>query len=297
MRLCHDSTGVNLMKKMLAIAAVGISFGLPFWAGAVPVDCPDSFCFVSDDNSTVGIDPEETPNPGAMTEWTVDGVNHLFEQGWWVRHDLTSDNLHQSDLDLLSATEDDDTNVIELLYTDGIIEVRSTYSLFGGAGGSGLSDISETHVITNLTSSTNAQDLDLTFFVYTDPDINESTDGETAEFINGDTIVQTDSDGVSEMVVTATTPITHFEIDFYSSLLDDLELDPTKVLDDSTTPLGPDDITHAFQWDFFTLDVGASATVVVQKQVNAVLTAPEPGTLALLGMGLIGLSFRVVRRS
>ena len=233
-----------------------------------------------------------------MTSWVVDGIDHLYEQGFWIQHDFTTADLHQSALTLLTATEDEDTNTIFLVYADPFVEVRASYTLFGGPAG--ISDIFERYEITNISASTqNPVDLDLTFFVYTDADINDSSSDETAVFIGtvgdaiaGDMIVQTDEDGLSTLTVTAANlGVTHMEIAEYSDLLDGvdgLEDGAPTTLDDIGSPFGPGDATHAFQWDIFTLDIGTTTVIEVQKAVNSQLVAlPEPGTLALLGIGLL----------
>jgi hypothetical protein len=61
-------------------------------------------------------------------------------------------------------------------------------------------------------------------------------------------------------------------------------VNPVTLADDSGA--GPGDITWAYQW---TPNIGVGGSYIISKDMAATVVVPEPGALALLSVGLVGL--------
>jgi hypothetical protein len=261
---------VVIMTGLLAVALTGL-FSRPSAAGL--------FTLV-DDNSVVEFDTDTYL--GAYS-WTVDGVSHLQQQWFWYR---VGDTFEQS-IDSLSiqgeqATDtnlDGDLDTLFVAYDgdDFLLEIR--FSLDGGAPGSDASDLGEQITIT----ATGDGSLDFHFFQYTNFDLEGTPGGDTAVFTNVNTVQQ--SEGSFQLTEAVITPFAnHREIDVYSNTLDELnDFAPTTLSDTPAigTPFGPDDVTWAFQWDFF---IPPSGSVQISKDKN-MSAIPEPASWILFGMG------------
>jgi hypothetical protein len=228
--------------------------------------------------------------------WSIDGVDQLFQQWFWYR--LGSDAEHSIDTLTLQAAVASDTDLsgqnetLFLRYVGNGFELDVSYRLVGGSAGSGTADLQETIRIKN----TGIKALDFHFFQYVDFDLNNTRNDDTAWLANPNSIRQSDPAGVlSETVVTP--PANHYEIAFFSNTRDKLNDGAATTLSDTTTPLGPGDVTWAFQWDL-PIDVGDTAIIGKTKHIEAI-EARLPDTpsaalllgIALTGLGLIGRRF------
>ncbi len=83
---------------------------------------------------------------------------------------------------------------------------------------------------------------------------------------------------------------THGEVGILPGLLTALNDGSPTTLGDIDGPLGPGNLTFAFQWDF-TIDPNGSALISKTK----LITVPEPTAAALVSLGLVALALR--RRS
>jgi hypothetical protein len=79
----------------------------------------------------------------------------------------------------------------------------------------------------------------------------------------------------------------HGEIAFYPSIISRLGNGSPDTLLDIAGPLGPGDITWAFQWDF---EIAPGGSELISKVKY--LTVPEPSSLALVSLGLAALLAR-----
>lgn len=267
--------------KLLAILIIGVFF----LAAATSVGA--TVFTLEDNNSTVVID---SASSSGMSEWTVDGTDQLYKQWFWYRVGDTAEASIDT-LPLLKETVADfslytGNDHLSLIYGNdpGPFTIQVNYDLTGGSAGSFNSHIAETIKITN----TGASSLDFHFYQYTDFDLNGTPNDDTAERINDNTIRQWDTGGGIQFgeVTTTTTP-DHYQIDIHPNIINMLNDGDADDLLDITSPLGPDDITFAWQWD---VTIGAGDNVII-SQTKTMSPVPEPGTLLLIGLGFLGLGF------
>lgn len=253
--------------KILGIAAV-VAGTAPAFAVIHTLEDRNSRATVNDASSS------------GMTSWTVDGTNQLFQQWFWYR--LAGDTQESAINSLpLMGSQATDTNVfvdprvdtVSLLYGTTVFEAEITFQLRGGAAGSGQATIAEQIRLTNRGSTP----LSLSFFQYSDFDVNGTAGGDTVEITGGNTAWQ--SDGAFGMSETVVTPMpSHYQAGAWPSILNGLNDGAITNLNDTAGPL-TGDMSWAFQWDF---DLGAGDSVVISK-VKGI--TPAPGALALLGLG------------
>jgi len=232
---------------------------------------------LTDLNSTVDIDP--ATQAGAFN-WTVDGVDQLYQQWFWYRVGSVGP---EKSIDTLPAP------VVAVLgrnatitYTTANFVVDIAYTLTGGTLGSGTSDLAETIRIRNTSGSA----LDFHFFQYSDFDLNGTPGGDTV-FIRDDknSAIQYESAVLSE-TVDAPTP-NHWEAALFNSTLAKLNDGVATTLNDDFGPYTGDG-TWAFQWDKTIAASGIGSTFIISKDKN-ISPVPLPSTMMLLGSGLAGL--------
>lgn len=243
---------------------------------------------LTDKNSTVTIDPN---SQAGMNSWTVDGTDHLNQQWFWVGvggSEVSVDTLALTG----AATFDDDFDagdeVAEISYAGTGFTIELELTLTGSA--TNESSIGEVIEITN-TSST--EPLELRFYQYNDFHL-----GGTASDISvtitdppGNTAIQIDAASVAIETAVTQTP-DHFEVAFDPTTLTSLNDGAVTTLSDTTGPLGPGDLTWAFQWDF---TIGAGDSIVLSK--NKSLQIPLPSAAYLAGGLLCGIAARRRRQT
>ena len=232
-----------------------------------------------------------------MNNWTVDGVNHMFQQWFWYR----VGNNPEASIDTLALIKggvtdtnfDGDNDTLYLKYGNDQAATRYTVevriALDGGSAGSRLSDIAEQITIKNTGSSS----LDFHFFQYVDFDLGgDGAPNDTVQLVNANTVRQSDPDWtVAETVDTP--PADGFELDFWAATRNKLNDGAATTLGNAlgAGPVGPGDVTWAFQWDE-TISVGGAFQISKDKNITLI---PEPATLGLLLVG--GLALLRRRRS
>lgn len=233
---------------------------------------------LSDQNSEVKIDPN---SQSGMFSWTVDGVSQLFQQWFWYRIGSTGG---ESSIDTLDATPTEvsiDTDAsggddfASITYTGTGLKVQVKYVLTGGLAGSHNSDVSEVITITN----TGSTGIDLSFFQYSDFDLNGSPGGQTVNITGGNTARQGGNGFVLSETVVTPAP-THHEAATFSDTRDSLNDGNPTTLNDVNFASG--DVTWAFQWDR-TLGAGQSFIISKDKNLHQI---PEPFSLGMWGIGL-----------
>jgi hypothetical protein len=247
---------------------------------------------LSDKNSSVQVDDA---SQSGMFNWTVNGVNQLAQQWFWFRVGSTGPESSINTLPLLSATASDTNgnglnDTLFLSYgSTSALQIDVTYSLQGTTAAG--SSIGETINIKNNSSSP----LDFHFFQYSHFTLGNVAGAETETLLNPNTVrVLGTGNLFSETVVTRAP--NHYELgltpDSPNTLTRLNDANPT-TLSDGPTTRGPGDATWAFQWDQ-SIAPGATFTISKDKSLQLV---PEPGTLTLISVGLLGgLAFLRKRR-
>ncbi len=230
----------------------------------------------------------DTADPDNNYNWTVDGVGQLYQQAFWFRVGSSGpeQSVHLLPIDIEGSTDtnfdgDPDSLFVRYLDPNNGFKIETRYALSGGTNGSGASGMSEQISITN----TGSVPLAFHFFQYADFDINGTADGDTAVFTNANAVRQFELG--SELTETVVTPVpSHREVAFYDTTLNKLTDNLPTTLSDTPAfdvPVGPGDVTWAFQWDFI-VEPNGSFLIHKEKNLKAGPTIPEPTAIALLGI-------------
>ena len=224
----------------------------------------------------------DTLAQAGMSNWLVEGTDHLFQQWFWHRVGATGGETSLDTLTQLGifATDtnpftDPRDDTLAVLYGGTGYSVELLYTLRGGAQGSGVSDITEQIIITN----TGMETLDFHFFQYCDFDIGGTAAGDTAWIQGGNTAVQQDLATGVTFTETVVTPMpSHYEVAEWNDILTSLnDASPTTLLDVAGPVSG--DLTWAFQWDVV---LGPGQSYIISKDKS--IQIPGPAALALLGL-------------
>jgi hypothetical protein len=246
---------------------------------------------LTDKNSSATIDPN---SQSGMSSWIVNNVNQLSQQWFWYRVGSAGPEASLDSLSLLSAVPSDTNgnglnDTLSLRYgndpTASAFEIDVTYGLQGTRAAG--SSIGETINIKNNGSSP----LDFHFYQYSDFDLGGTTGNDSEALLNPNTVrVVGDGDLFSETVVTRAAD--HYELALNPFTINRLnDANPTTLQDGSVTA-GPGNVTWAFEWDQV---LNSGDTLTISK--NKTLQIPEPGTLALISIGLLGGLILLRKRS
>ncbi len=277
------------------------AFAVAFAATATAVlglsASPASAITLVDENSTAEFD---LTSQAGLFDWIVDGTDHLFQEWFWYRigDEGPEQSIDTLTLDLFGATDtnfDGDDDTLFARYIHDLFELTIKWSLDGGAIGSGASDIGEQISITN----TSGSNLAFNFYEYTDFDINDSAGDDEVEFKNsgelGQFFIQRDAGsqgGVFEIALDLPPAIQ--EAAFFDDTISKLNDGDADDLNGFGGPLGPGDLTAAWQWKF---DIGRGETVQISKDKQITSTpVPEPGAIGgLLAIGTFGIGVMLKR--
>jgi len=257
---------------------------------------------LSDLNSTFSVN---TSSPAGAFSWQVDGTEHLFKEWFWYRAgfmgrertiDLTAANAAAGVSVVMSDSADADpgNDLLVVSYSHPQSSTNPTlaytiqveYDLNGSANNTGLSSLNEKVTITNYTTGNLAFHL----FEYSDFNVNGTANDDTATAVTSSTITQTDDTGGSA-TVSVTQPVPdHYQIAPVPTILNSLNNSTQTTLNDTTTNVsGGGDIGFAFQWSEI-IAPGSSFVIDKTKAIEGFPTAvPEPGSMFLVGSGLLAL--------
>ena len=304
----HKQKGAAMGRNTVGVLAIALAAGLMVIAGATPASAEfinPSVITLSDRNSSAQID---LGDQRGMYNWTIDGVNHLNQQWFWYRVGNTGGEQPINALTLDSYSLSEAGNSLDVTYTGAAagttFAVDVNYLLTGGAVGSRWSDIAETIRIRN----TGQASLDFHFFQYSDFDLMGTAGNDTVEIGDfGSVLVARQTDGMvalSETSALALRVPNFCEVGVYGATLAKLNDGLPTELDNSVGPLGPDNVTWAFQWDKTLGQAGSNTDTLLiskDKQVQVDTQAPEPMTISLLAAGgavmLLGRRYRRVATS
>jgi PEP-CTERM motif-containing protein len=246
---------------------------------------------LEDGNSKVTITAD---SEDGMKNWCVDGVDQLYKQWFWYRVGSTGRERSINTLGLDNPMQTAD-NSLYAEYAEDRFRIEASFTLMGGAMGSGESSIGEQIKIKNLTGSP----LDFHFFQYTDFDLQGSAPGDTVQLFTDSMGLFTEALQVKGNFRFADTVVSpganHGEASIAASpnsLNIRLNNSTPTTLNDFAGPL-TGDTEWAFQWDKV-LAPYASLTIYIVKD-SYMVPIPEPGSLSLVAAGLV--LFGIVRRS
>jgi hypothetical protein len=241
---------------------------------------------VTNNNSVITVNPA---SPNGMTAWSIGGNNILNQHSFYYRLGSGASSAISS-LHLLSQSSTD--KAITTTYENGSSPGASTfslsvsYSLAGGLASSGVSDIAEQITISSLN---NAVLTGFRFYQYAsfiganNVELSQST--RTGLF--NDAYVYGPGLSVQESVDTGVVPGAN-EGEADANTLFNVQNGNT--LNNSLTGTGG---SWAFAWDE---NIGAGGSVIISKDLNAIVPVPEPSTWALFLVGVAIGGLHLYRR-
>jgi hypothetical protein len=241
-----------------------------------------------DGNSSVSISTSDW----AMYNWTVDGVNSLYRQGFYFSYDGLT---REKPLDFLPLTYAKQTGntALALTYANSVVSITVNYTLLGGTAGSGQSNIGEQVRVVNLTPNP----LPFHFFQYADFDLTDYSDN-TVEL--GRNVMNQYNSALQtyhniQFADTVISPgASHGEAGIGQTIFNKLIDNDLDTLNDFGGPI-TGDATWAFEWDPVIAPGGSFNVIIGKSQYTLV---PEPSTFSLVPMGLMALGMaRRFRRS
>jgi hypothetical protein len=279
-----------MIRNRIALIA-GCACLLAVLLAAVP---SQAAVLLTNGNSTTTID--QSSSAGQMN-WFVDGSNELAQQWFWV----SINGAAPVAINTLSAATivSQSSNAVTFSYTGSGITVQTTFTLNGGAAGSGTSDMPISIAVTNNSTTST---VNVNIFEYANFDLNASAGN---DLLN---IVQNTPSGFIQQTEGATSITETNTIDAFNqwqggSPASVLGPGAGSVLSGSlgdspalNTQIGPADEAWAVEWIRASIaingQVGSTVSVSKNEHLSGALpglSVPEASSIAV--WGLLGLTF------
>ncbi len=260
------------MKKMVALLA-----GLLMMAATSAMALT-----LTNDNSTA-----EIANDGSWVNWSVNGINSMYQTNFFYQINggtiyalNTSPYSYGYEVASTTKTFENTSKFAAVTYTGDQLTAELTYVLDGASPGQVASDMGLQFSLKNTTNLTQ----NVRVFQYVDLDISNTASDDYASKGPGQKINQWDEKAMVEMVYTPN--VSAWQIN--GAVAPDLA-----NLNNMITTTGQADYRWMLAWDW---TLGAGLTAQLSEDYN-MTPVPEPGTIVLLGAGLLGLGFFGRRRA
>lgn len=270
-----------------AAAATAALFGAGAWqnANAAPI-------LLQDGNSSVTINPT---SPSGVSNWSVNGQNQLNTEWFWYRTgssggQLGFDTLGTPSVTLIDEKSDGENDFALLAYpAKNGIQVTVEYTLTGGSSGSESSDLLDSVIISNQSSSP----VNYHLFEYGNFNLGGLTTGQTVTIADGDTA--TDIGNGHEVQVIANSGIpSEDEASLFPSQFNSVSSASSPATLNDVSSAGPGDAEEGFEWDA-TLGANKSLVVAIDNDMSGP-SIPEPTSAVVLLSGVSGIFFTRPRR-
>jgi len=294
MRISNQLSLKNPLLSLVVWLAVGLA--IPAVRAQVTLHDNNSDATVNLGNSgTLG-----------MNSWNINGIPQLSQQWFWYR---VGSSGGQNPINTLSSAtiNNQNANSVSVTYAGSQFSVNVSYLLQGGSPSSYQADIFESISINN----TSGGPLSLHFFQYSDFDLAGSPNGDQVTISQDTTVPPPNYYRAYQTKVAAATQLAETVDSVYANhaeaaivgangTLAHLNSGSPYTLNDVTAAGQPNgtDVTWAFEWDVLLDASGANSSIDILKDKRLdVAPVPEPGSLALLSLGMAVFALRCLRRS